>query len=404
MIGRNVHARSRDLARLRRLQKAQIHRPGIEPLEGRTMLDSGGLRAAIAIGRTLVSPSTGASSTTAPEYFVHQARNQDVRIAYTDSNQQDDAANRVLLTHTSGPGVTMASASRKADPNDRKLATNLGTSHHEDRAHVPRTAGLADVMPPTASLDAPNVNGSNADSLNPFTFSITYSDDVAVNRMSVWDAGVEVQPPVGRPLNTYPVSVTPSGRANSQGDAPRETATYHLTPPGGSWGTAPAGSYSVILAGPPATDLAGNPVLASTVGCFLVRINIPRLVVFGQPPDLVTVGSPFRLTVALEDGQGSVMTSFDGSLSVALSTNPGGATLGGTLTATTSGGVAVFSGLTLNEPADGYRLQVSGAGLVATTVSVDSPVLEVPTILQALSSRAVGSRSKHSAQRDRSSH
>ena len=40
-------------------------------------------------------------------------------------------------------------------------------------------------------------------------------------------------------------------------------------------------------------------------------------------------------------------TNFSGSVAVALSNNPGGATLGGTLTVTAQDGVATFSDLTL---------------------------------------------------------
>ncbi len=50
-------------------------------------------------------------------------------------------------------------------------------------------------------------------------------------------------------------------------------------------------------------------------------------------------------------------------MTVALANNPGGATLGGTLTATASNGVATFSGLTLTTAASGYTLEVSGSGL-----------------------------------------
>jgi hypothetical protein len=372
MIRRNAHAPSRDLARLRRPQRARIHRPVIEALEGRTMLDSGGLPAAIAIGRTLAMRSTGESSTPAPAYVVHEARNHRVGISYTVSNQHADRANSALVTETREPGLTIASASRKSAPNARNLATNPGTSHHEDRTHVSRTAALGDVMPPTVLLSAPDVNGSNFDSLNPYTFSITYSDTDGVDRSSIWGAGIEVRPPVGSLLYAKPVSITPSGPIDSRGDAPRETATYQLTPPGGSWGTAPPGSYAVIVAGAPVTDVAGNPMVTGTAGTFSVRIGVRRLVVFAQPPGLVGVGSPFSLTVGMEDRHGNIVTRFHGSLSISMGSNPGGATLGGTLTANASGGVALFSGLTLNRPDAGYTLEVSGAGLHATTARFDA--------------------------------
>ena len=52
----------------------------------------------------------------------------------------------------------------------------------------------------------------------------------------------------------------------------------------------------------------------------------------------VTTGSPFRLSVAAVDPFGNIDTNFGGSVDVALATDPDGAILGGTLTATARGG------------------------------------------------------------------
>ena len=81
-----------------------------------------------------------------------------------------------------------------------------------------------------------------------------------------------------------------------------------------------------------------------------------NLVVTQQPPASVTAGSGFGLTVQAQDSSGNLITSFNGTVTVALASNPGGATLGGTLTVTASGGVATFSGLTLTKAASGYTL------------------------------------------------
>jgi streptogramin lyase len=88
-----------------------------------------------------------------------------------------------------------------------------------------------------------------------------------------------------------------------------------------------------------------------------------QLVVTVQPPSSVTAGSAFGLTVEAEDSSGNLLSSFNGTVTVALATNPGGATLGGTLSVTASGGVAMFSGLSLTTAASGYTLVVSGSGL-----------------------------------------
>jgi streptogramin lyase len=83
---------------------------------------------------------------------------------------------------------------------------------------------------------------------------------------------------------------------------------------------------------------------------------LKNLVVTQQPPASVTAGSGFGLTVQAEDSSGNLITSFNGKVTVALGSNPGGSTLGGTLTVTASAGVATFSGLTLNKAASGYAL------------------------------------------------
>jgi streptogramin lyase len=90
---------------------------------------------------------------------------------------------------------------------------------------------------------------------------------------------------------------------------------------------------------------------------------LKNLVVTAQPPASVTAGSGFGLTVQAQDISGNLITSFNGTVTVALGSNPGGATLGGTLTVTASGGVATFSGLTLTRAASGYTLVASTSGL-----------------------------------------
>jgi len=90
-----------------------------------------------------------------------------------------------------------------------------------------------------------------------------------------------------------------------------------------------------------------------------------------QPPASVTAGSLFGLTVDAENSSGNLLSSFDGTVTAAMASNPGGATLGGTLSVTASNGVATFSGLTMNKAASGYTLQVSASGIAgATTTAV----------------------------------
>jgi hypothetical protein len=94
-----------------------------------------------------------------------------------------------------------------------------------------------------------------------------------------------------------------------------------------------------------------------------------HLVVTSQPPGSVAPGSRFSLTVTAEDKSGHVIGSFDGTVTAALAADPGGATLGGTLSVKARAGVATFSGLTVDKPGIGYRLKVSSSGLTTATTS-----------------------------------
>jgi streptogramin lyase len=104
-----------------------------------------------------------------------------------------------------------------------------------------------------------------------------------------------------------------------------------------------------------------------------------QLVVRDEPTSSVDVGAAIGLTVDVDDSSDEIDTSFNGTVTVALGHNAGGATLGGTLTATAVNGVATFSGLTLSAAGNGYTLILSANGIApepavlapATTSAID---------------------------------
>ena len=108
---------------------------------------------------------------------------------------------------------------------------------------------------------------------------------------------------------------------------------------------------------------------ATTSGIAVTPAAATHLVVTTEPPSSVTAGTSFGLKITAEDAYGNVAASFTGSVAIALSSNPGGSTLGGTLTAKASAGVASFSGLTLNKVGSGYTLKVSSGSLTTTATT-----------------------------------
>ena len=88
-----------------------------------------------------------------------------------------------------------------------------------------------------------------------------------------------------------------------------------------------------------------------------------QLVVTTQPPASTIAGNSFGLTVSAEDLYGNLTPSFTSSITIALKSNPGSGTLNGTLNVNASAGVATFSGLTLDQAANGYTIQATTTGL-----------------------------------------
>jgi streptogramin lyase len=120
---------------------------------------------------------------------------------------------------------------------------------------------------------------------------------------------------------------------------------------------------------------SGYTLQASAVGVDSVTtsaitvtpLSATQLVITQQPPSTVKLSTPFSMQASIEDAYGNVVTSASGAVSVAFANNPTGATLGGTLTVTASGGVASFTTLTINKIGSGYTLLVSSSGLTSAT-------------------------------------
>ena len=165
--------------------------------------------------------------------------------------------------------------------------------------------------------------------------------------------------------------INPATHAITEFPVPAREWPYHAQP----WGitTGPDGNLWFTAYGDDAIDVAALNPAAGT-----------HLVVTQPPPASVTAGSGFGLTVQAEDSSGNLVSSFSGTVTVELASNPGGTTLGGTLVVAASGGVATFSGLTLAKVASGYTLYVSASGPTSTTTGpfnvVSSPSGNAPAV------------------------
>jgi Invasin, domain 3 len=87
----------------------------------------------------------------------------------------------------------------------------------------------------------------------------------------------------------------------------------------------------------------------------------PDPIVAGQP-----IGQPYT-QVAVEDASGNTVTTYVGSVTTVIGSNPGGGTLSGTITQPFVNGLATFSDLTINKVGVGYTLTSTSTGLRSVT-------------------------------------
>src|SRR3989442_11830185 len=111
---------------------------------------------------------------------------------------------------------------------------------------------------------------------------------------------------------------------------------------------------------------ASGPTGATSTGFTVAPAQATRLVFTVQPSN-ATAGSAIAPAVQVtdQDTLGNTVTSFTGSVTVALGDNPAGGTLSGTLTVAASSGVATFSSLSINKVGTGYTLAATTSGSAA---------------------------------------
>ena len=115
----------------------------------------------------------------------------------------------------------------------------------------------------------------------------------------------------------------------------------------------------------------------------LAGYEIPsQMAIKTQPPSNVPAGSTFGLTVQVEDSLGNAASG--GTVTVALNPNSFGATLGGTITATVTNGLATFKNLTLSEPGTDFTLSLSDSSFAGSLTT------NAITVTQADNSTTVG--------------
>src|SRR5213075_2616905 len=103
---------------------------------------------------------------------------------------------------------------------------------------------------------------------------------------------------------------------------------------------------------------------SATSAAFNITAGTATQLVFSVQPTSTAAGAAITpaVQVTAQDAQGNTVTGFTGNVTVAIGTNPGTGTLGGTLTHAAVGGVATFANLSIDKVGTGYTLTATGAG------------------------------------------
>jgi hypothetical protein len=137
-------------------------------------------------------------------------------------------------------------------------------------------------------------------------------------------------------------------------------------------GVATFASLSVDKAGNGYTLIAGSAGLSSaTSSPFNIAVGPAVKLGFSTQPANTVAGSiisnPPGVQVSVQDAGGNTVTISSALITMAILANPGGGTLGGSLTATASGGIATFTTLSINKTGTGYTLRATSSGLTGAT-------------------------------------
>ena len=152
------------------------------------------------------------------------------------------------------------------------------------------------------------------------------------------------------------------------------TATYGPTT---APGTAGANQFTTKTkqSGGILTNISGQPT---------VTVQAASQLVFSQQPTSTQAGSSITpaITVQIQDANGDLANTNTASVTIAIGTNPGGGTLGGTTTVNAVNGVATFSNLSINKTGTNYTLTASSSGLTSAPSSAFNVTPGNPTQLQ----------------------
>jgi hypothetical protein len=238
-------------------------------------------------------------------------------------------------------------------------------------------AGAADGSAISAD-SAANGSGPAYTTLTGPSFAVTHPGGIGVG-------AITFGAPAGFTFDTTStpaIAVGGTGLIGSCSTPATTTITCTVTTPSSVDGTVTVSGIAVrpTAATPLASGsiaLGGSAGLTGSAGSLAEVAGTPTKLTFATPPGGGPAWAAFATqpVVTVTDAAGNTATGSAASVTLAIGTNPSGGTLtcsgsgAGGLTVTAVGGVATFTGCSINKTGTGYTLVASSSGLTSATSS-----------------------------------
>lgn len=290
-----------------------------------------------------------------------------------------DAYNNVVLTATDTVRIGLASNPGAATLGGALVAAaTSGVATFSD-LRLDRTGSAYSFVASHAALGTTTSSSFNVFGVPSALAFAVQPSDVAVSQATNPALKVAVVDAQGNTVsNVAPTTITLSIGTNAGGGAIAGTITATTQA-----GVATFGNVSISAGG------NGYTLRASATGLTQATSSAFNVLAVGAPTKLGFIGQPQNrqagsafspaLQVAIQDASGTTVTVVSRQITVSLDTNPGSATLGGTLTVATVNGVAVLPGLSLDRVGVAYRLRATADGApLSAAVSTSFNITPAP--------------------------
>src|SRR5216683_3309672 len=276
----------------------------------------------------------------------------------------------VRVTDQAGAGVSGVQVSWAVTTGAGSLAASSTISDAQGQASVMWTLGTT-AGTNTVTATASGLTGS------PVTFTAT---GIAGPASALVFSGQPATTPTGAPIipavqvtaqdahgnraTSFTGSVTVAIGSNPSGGALAGTTTVAAAA-----GVATFSNLDVDKAGTGYTLTAGaNGVTGATSASFNITA-VATMLVFTVQPSSAAPDAPITpaVKVTAQDAGGNAVTSFTGSVTVAIGTNPSGGTLSGTTSVAAVNGVATFPTLSIDRPGTGFTVSATSGALAGAT-------------------------------------